>query len=421
MSNNPLFIGLTHIGQVFALGWAEKIGGCAVYDFNEELREKFKNGELTKEEPGLPETYKKCIKQINIYKSPEQIQNNSLVIITIDTPLTQEGEPIIEEIKIFLQTCIPFVCEGATVLLTSQVYCGFCDELKETILKERADLKLIYWVDTLKMGVALSRFINPEQLIFGVENDEDVPDLFQQFDCPKYFFSYKQAEMVKMGINLFLMSSVTFANAMDNYCREFGFSFSTIADSLRQDERIGKKAYISPSLGISGGHLERDHYTVIQTCRDTLTRKLFENMRQIHVERMSVLYRYVDQLIEQREIDTILWIGASYKKESLSLVNSPFLKCVGHFGNKLSIKVYDSCYAIDNIDDVEIITDLESELNKTNCAIFNYGSYEDINTILNTIKNNPEVIILDISLPTAFEKDIPNGIHRVLFEQRVIS
>ena len=34
----PAFVGLSHIGQVFSLGWAEKFGAAAVFDFDEAHR-----------------------------------------------------------------------------------------------------------------------------------------------------------------------------------------------------------------------------------------------------------------------------------------------------------------------------------------------------------------------------------------------
>ena len=50
---NPLFLGLTHIGQVFSTCWRKKVGICAVYDFNKNRLEKFKNQNFLNEEPGL--------------------------------------------------------------------------------------------------------------------------------------------------------------------------------------------------------------------------------------------------------------------------------------------------------------------------------------------------------------------------------
>jgi hypothetical protein len=55
----PLFFGLTHIGQVFSLGWAHKFKNAAVYDDDINLLSNFKNGHLTSEEPDLNFFFKK--------------------------------------------------------------------------------------------------------------------------------------------------------------------------------------------------------------------------------------------------------------------------------------------------------------------------------------------------------------------------
>ena len=61
----PLFCGLTHIGQVFSIGWSEKIGKCSVFEFNKKSYEKFKKLNVTNEEPSLRKYLKKNIKKSN--------------------------------------------------------------------------------------------------------------------------------------------------------------------------------------------------------------------------------------------------------------------------------------------------------------------------------------------------------------------
>ena len=58
-NKNPLFLGLTHIGQVFSIGWSEKFGGCSVFDFDKKNLNNFKAGNLTDEEPNLRKLFKK--------------------------------------------------------------------------------------------------------------------------------------------------------------------------------------------------------------------------------------------------------------------------------------------------------------------------------------------------------------------------
>ena len=51
--------------------------------------------------------------------------------------------------------------------------------------------------ETLKMGVALERFLNPEQLIFGTNNDDVILKLFNKYKCPIFTLSYKEAEVTR--------------------------------------------------------------------------------------------------------------------------------------------------------------------------------------------------------------------------------
>ena len=99
----PLFLGLTHIGQVFTIGWSEKISACSVYDFNTVLLNRFKNSILTDEEPGLKKLFKKNKKKIYICSSKNEIKKYQNIFLTIDTPLTQSGKPDYNYIKKYLR------------------------------------------------------------------------------------------------------------------------------------------------------------------------------------------------------------------------------------------------------------------------------------------------------------------------------
>ena len=46
-----------------------------------------------------------------------------------------------------------------------------------------------------------------------------------KIQMPSFVLNYKQAEMIKMAINLYLLTSVSYANLLDFYCRQYGFKF----------------------------------------------------------------------------------------------------------------------------------------------------------------------------------------------------
>ncbi len=400
--DQPIFVGLSHIGQVFSLGWALKVGPCAVFDFETSRREAIAASELTEEEPGLRARWAMGRDRIQLYSGAEKITDHRVVFLTIDTPLNQQGEPNVEVIRAFIEQCVPYLAHGATLILLSQVYPGFCDEIKRDLLSDRPDVRLVYMVDTLKMGKALERFLEPEQLIFGVERAQDVPEAFQKyFSCPIHTYTWIEAEMVKVAINIYLFFSVTFANAMDNYCRQLGFRFAPLAASLRHDVRIGKDAYIAPSLGVSGGHLERDMTTILRKCQDAQTRRLFEDMKALNADRMRALYDAVGACSGLR---SILWVGVSYKRESFSLVNSPFMKFVDRFVKELNVQAYDSFYPLPALDGVTSVRSLSQALDHVDGVVLNYAQEADVDTVRRALQARKDLAGFDISLPAVFAK-----------------
>ena len=416
MTEQPLFVGLSHIGQVFSLGWALKAGPCAAFDFEMSRREAVAAGQLTEEEPDLRARWAEGRDRITLHTTPDKISEHRIVFLTIDTPLNQQGEPDVEAIRAFIAQCVPHLGQGATLILLSQVYPGFCDEVKRELLGTRPDVKLVYMVDTLKMGQALPRFLEPEQLIFGAERPEDVPTAFKaHFTCPIHTYTWIEAEMVKVAINIYLLFSVTFANAMDNYCRQLGFRFAPLAAALRQDARIGKAAYIAPSLGVSGGHLERDMTTILRKCEDATTRRLFEDMKAVNTERMRALFDAVSGSNASR-LRSLLWVGVSYKRESFSLVNSPFMKFVDRFANELNVQAYDSFYPLPRVDGVTPVSNLGEALESVDGVVFHYAEAEDALAIRRALKDRKDLAGFDISLPPALAgsgEAVPANMRRV--------
>ena len=72
----------------------------------------------------------------------------------------------------------------------------------------------------------------------------------------------ESAELAKIAINFFLVSTVATTNTLAEICEAIGADWNEIAPALRLDRRIGPHAYLKPGLGIAGGNLERDLVTV---------------------------------------------------------------------------------------------------------------------------------------------------------------
>jgi nucleotide sugar dehydrogenase len=370
--DSPLFIGLSHLGQIYAVGWSYKFGNCYVYDFEKKKLNNFKLKKFTKEEPDIKEYFKK--KKYNIFniKDVNEIKNFKNIVISIDTPINLYGIPDRNKIISYIKKLKNFISDESNLIISTQVYPGFCNYIKTNLLKNR-NINVYYLVDTLIMGNAFERFLNPERIIIG-SDELKKPKIFNKIRAKYYIYTLKEAELVKSAVNIYLLFSVTFANCMDQFARDNDFSYAKIISSLRQDPRIGMKSYINSSLGISGGHLERDLFFLTRNTKDKFTKKIFKVIKNHHNKRINLLIRNSLDLIRKHNLKKIVWIGQSYKKDSFSLVNSPFFNFINKVGKKIKISLIDDVFIPKKYKNVKIIQlNKKNNFNKT-LIIFNYSS-----------------------------------------------
>jgi nucleotide sugar dehydrogenase len=387
----PIFYGLSHIGQVFSLLWSKKIGKCAVYDPNKKIRKKFKYGKFTNEEPQLKKiNYKK---KITVYEKINNLKNHSIIFFTIDTPIEENGYPNLKLIKNNLKKILSLNFQKKTYLIiTSQVYPGFTEKfLKQTKLNEK--IEIIYMVDTLKMGDAIKNFLFPEQLIFGCEEKNIflLKKLFNKFKVKKIFLKIIEAELVKVSINMYLFFSVSFANIIDEVAKRNKIDYSRIIECLRNDKRIGKKAYINSSLGFAGGHLERDYFYLKKVSDNKKLNNILDLLYKHNQKRRSVLNKI---LKNNNHIKKILIIGISYKKESFSLVNNYFTAIFNN--KKLKVKIYDSYYKV-KINNLKMENNFLKSLSENHAIIYNYSNKRDLRILKKFINKNKNKTLINLS------------------------
>ena len=325
-SEIPVFLGLTHIGQIYSISWVKSIGQCAVFDFDKKNLNNFKKRKLTNEERNLSDLQYNS-KKIFFYKNLNEIKNHKFIFLTYDTPINNVGYPDIKYIEEKLKKVLSVKFEKKTfIIITSQVYPGFTDYIKTKYLKNNKMVNLVYMVDTLKMGNAVERFLKPEQMIFGIEksHEKEINNFFQNFKCKKFMKSFKEAELLKISINLYLYFSVNFANVINNFSKQLDINYLNIIENLKRDKRIGFNSYIYPSPGISGGHLERDVFFLKKKNKNLTIKKIFFNFNQFNNSRKNELKNTIINL--KKKNIRLLIIGISYKENSFSLINSIFQK-----------------------------------------------------------------------------------------------
>jgi UDPglucose 6-dehydrogenase len=222
---------------------------------------------------------------------------------------------------------------GATLVILSQVPPGFSRRVQRQLSSR---VQVFYQVETLIFGNAVERALKPERYMVGCSDPTaGFPEMYgrflRSFGCPLLPMRYESAELCKIAINCFLVSSVSTSNMLAEICENIGADWSELVPALRLDRRIGPHAYLSPGLGIAGGNLERDLVTVKNlSAEHGADARLVTAWQQNSHYRKDWALRLLHQegLLRQSPASLLCVWGVAYKPDTHSTKNSPALALI---------------------------------------------------------------------------------------------
>ncbi len=345
------FAGLSHLGLVSTVAVASKGFDVIGFDPDPALTEGLAAGRLPLFEPGLEPLMAASRSRIRFTSAPSDLGACDVVYVAIDIATSPSNESDLGPLHALIDRVLPHLRPGATLVLHSQIPPGFTRRLAGR-LGERA-IRLYYQVETLIFGRAVERALRPERVIVGCpDGAEPLPPayaaLLAAFDGPLLRMRYESAELCKIAINLFLISSVTVTNLLSEVCEKIGADWSEIAPALRLDRRIGPHAYLSPGLGLSGGNLERDLATIgrlgAEAGADVSPAAAFE--RDSEYRSRWVLRQVHAHVLSRVDSPALAVWGLAYKPDTRSTKNSPAVALIEQLRG-VAIRAYDPQVRLD--------------------------------------------------------------------------
>lgn len=341
--NEPMIacVGMTHLGLIHAAAFAEKGFQVLCFDEKYELIQQLQAHHLPINEPELSEQVENNAKRLHFSNDFQQLRQCSLVFIAADVPTDEEGNSHLNVIDDLIAAVMPNLSDLCCLIILSQVPPGYTRAICSP------NNPVFYQVETLIFGRAVERARHPERYIIGV-NDPNLalPAHYQQllssFHCPILTMRYESAELAKISINMFLVSSVTTTNTLAEMCEHIGADWEEIAPALRLDKRIGQHAYLSPGLGLSGGNLERDLNTLVKLgrCHATDTGVVDACLANSRYRRDWVFNCLQFHVLPLLKAPVIAILGLAYKPDTDSIKNSPAIALISKLKN-YSIRVHD--------------------------------------------------------------------------------
>ena len=352
------FVGLSHLGIVYGLATAANGFAVVGFDRDAALCGRLAQGQFPVSEPGLNELFASNQSRLTFTADATALAQCRVVFYSLDVPTDDAGHSDLGPLRELIGLTAPHLAPDATAVILCQVPPGFTRSLKTSLATtgRRLGGHLHYQVETLVFGNAVARALQPERYIVGCDDPRaPLPAAYAQwlgaFGCPVLPMRYESAELAKIAINFFLVSSVATTNTLAEVCEGIGADWSEIAPALRLDARIGPKAYLTPGLGISGGNLERDLVTVQHLAAPERGRPARENLatpnalaapladtsiitawQHNSAHRKDWLARTLREAFARRALAldgaTIGIWGLAYKENTHSTKNSPSLQFI---------------------------------------------------------------------------------------------
>lgn len=357
------FVGMTHLGFISSAGAAAKGFEVICYD---PLKT---NPHIV--EPHLQELLQENSSHLTYSTTVEDLSCCDIVYISPDIPTNSLGESDLEPIRELIQKILPHIKETGILVILSQVPPGFTRTI------DWIPAQIFYHVETLIFGNAVHRTLFPERFIIGgADPATPLPEYFHTYlsayECPLHLMSYESAELTKISINMFLVSSIATTNTIAELCEKIGADWREIAPALRLDKRIGANAYLSPGLGIAGGNLERDLTTFQNMANQYGTHvSIVDSWKKANAHHanwvLNVLYEHI---FSSHLNPKICVLGLAYKKDTSSMKNSPSLSLISYLYMH-QITCYDPVIGClpDQIQHVQVCSTVEDAVSNANIVI----------------------------------------------------
>lgn len=324
------FAGLSHLGLNYSLATAAKGFEVIAYDADPVLAAACAEGRFPIEEPGFAELFAEHRGRLAYTADVDALGACELVFFALDVKTNDRNESDLAPLTALIESVASVLRPGCTAVVLSQVNPGYMRALAAR-LAPVSPAAFYYQVETLIFGRAVERAMEPERYMVGAADPAaPLPAAFaawhRPFGCPVLVMRFESAELAKIAINFYLVSTVTTTNTLAEVCEAIGADWSEIAPALRLDKRIGPYAYLKPGLGIAGGNLERDLVTVQRISAEHGT-----DTGVVAAWQANSAHRrdWVRRLLERDVIPALpkgariaVW-GIAYKEDTHSIKNSP--------------------------------------------------------------------------------------------------
>lgn len=190
-------------------------------------------------------------------------------------------------------------------------------------------VKLCYNPFFIAMGTTIKDFINPEFVLFGVDDTnayETVKDFYATLHSkPVYKCTIEEAEMIKVSYNTFITMKVCLANTIMELSHKLdNINCDNVMKGLfLANERLISTKYLLGGMGDGGGCHPRDNIALSWLAKKVdLSYDWYENLMICREKQTEWLADIIIQQMNKSMLPIVI-LGKTFKKETNLVLGSP--------------------------------------------------------------------------------------------------
>ena len=258
-------IGPGRLGICFALVLEQAGNLVTVSDVRGSYVDNINNKTLISNEPKVIELLRSSNNLKAVYNNTQVLDQCNIIFAIVATPSLPDGsydvsalENIVQDFKNHSDV------SGKTLIITSTTNPGDCEKFKSHL--DEVGVHVLYNPEFIAQGTIVQDIQNSELLLIGGSHESSINtviDLYksiQHTDPKVHVMSLTAAEVVKLAVNCYLTTKISYANIIGQILIRSGLEneIHNVLTAIGQDTRIGSK-YLNFGHGFGGPCLPRDN------------------------------------------------------------------------------------------------------------------------------------------------------------------
>ena len=365
---NLVVIGTGYVGLVTGVGFASLGNSVSFIDLDENKVLKLKDNQVPFYEPGLEEHFQnnETFSRMSFTSSYDEIEweETDVVFICVQTPNNLETNSVDTR---FLESAITEINNlnnqklVVTVKSTIPPY-----EIEKVCNKVGMDKnKITFNPEFLREGTAIEDFFQPDRIVIGGNDPEKLlvlRELYKDFDAELIETDPISSQLIKYLANTYLPLRLSFVNEAARLIDYSNGNQEDVLKGVGLDSRIGSH-YFRPSPAWGGSCFPKDLIEVNNFYKEgEVTLPLISNIIESNDVQTKWTVDKLTSILINKNINSVLLIGAAFKEDTDDLRNSPTLDIYKILHQKdINTFIYDEMVELDEYNSVDNLDDISEK------------------------------------------------------------